>query len=360
MPSPSTAIARTFVAPEVSSVKPFVSVIVPIRNEERFIARCLSAVVSQTYPPDRVEVIVADGMSEDRTRQVIASLPGAERIRVLDNHAKLQAPGLNLCIEAARGDVIVRVDGHTIIAPDYVERCVAALEATGAWNVGGAITNTGITVVGRAIAAAGSSVFGVPGPFHGSARAQFTDTVYMGAWPRAVFEKVGLYSRDLAINEDYELNHRIRAAGGTIYYSPDIRCQYYGRQTLRALMRQYFRYGSGKVKMLARHPRSIKWRHIVAPAFVAALLGGAPVALLSPIVGLAWVGMIASYVGANLAFSARLASRNGWGLLVPISIAFATMHIAWGTGFWFEAATLALRSSSRSTVGMERARGISE
>jgi cellulose synthase/poly-beta-1,6-N-acetylglucosamine synthase-like glycosyltransferase len=324
-------------------VQPLVSIIVPIRDEERLIERCLTAVLNQTYPAERVEVIVADGMSEDRTREVIASLPGAERIRVLDNPAKLQAAGLNLCIESARGDVIVRVDGHTIIAPDYVSHCVAALEATGAWNVGGAISNTGTTAMGRAIAAAGTSSFGVPGAFHGGSRPCFTDTVYLGAWPRAVFDRVGRFSPDLAVNEDYELNHRIRRAGGSIYYSPSIRCQYHGRQTLSALTRQYVRYGRGKVRMLARHPGSLKWRHLVAPCFVAVLMAGAPLALWLPVARAPWVTVVATYAALNVLFSTRLAASSGWGLMPRITAAFATMHLAWGIGFWVELARLARR-----------------
>ncbi|MDL1901223.1 glycosyltransferase family 2 protein [Anaerolineae bacterium CFX9] len=252
-----------------------VSIILPIRNEAAFIAECLGAVLAQDYPPDKLEILIADGMSDDNTLDIIRSLPGAERVTIIPNPDRIQAAGLNRAIEQATGDIIVRVDGHAVIAPDYVRMCVKTLRITGADNVGGAMNPVGITPMGKAIAAAGKSSFAVPTAFHVSQTPQYTDTVYLGAWPRTVFERVGRYRLDVGVNEDYELNFRIRASGGKIFYTPEIRSLYYGRQTLSALWKQYFRYGTSKVKTLRKHPASLRPRQLVAPVFVAGLIGGA-------------------------------------------------------------------------------------
>lgn len=314
--------------------EPFVSVIMPVRNEEGFIARSLGAALAQDYPPERVEVIVADGQSEDHTREVIASLPGAERVQVVDNPQRRQAFGLNLALRQARGEIIVRVDGHTIIAPDYVRQCVQALQESGAVNVGGRMEPLGATPMGRAIAAAGASRFGVPTAFHVSPTPQYTDTVYLGAWRREALLAVGGFDERLRVNEDYELNHRLRQAGGRVYLTPAIRSTYFGRQTIVALARQYFAYGWDRTNTLKLHPDSLKPRQLVAPVFVAALLIGGALATVSATGRIAWMALLAVYALANLIASAQAARRVGWGTLPRLPFVFATMHIAWGLGFW--------------------------
>lgn len=313
---------------------PLVSVIMPVRNEAAFIARSLGAVLAQDYPPDRLEVLIADGMSSDDTLAIIRALPGSERVRIIPNPARKQAEGLNAAIPLARGEIIVRVDGHTIVAPDYVTACVAALQQTGAANVGGAMDPVGVTAFGKAIAAAGKSPFAVPTAFHVSDRAQYTDTVYMGAWPREIFDQVGGFDPDLLTNEDYEHNVRIRQAGGRIYLSPAIRSQYYGRQTLGALARQYYAYGVGKTQTLRQHPRSVRPRHLIAPLFTAGLTAGALLALLHPILLALWLAGIAAYAALNLLSSLRVARRIGLSVAWRLPLVFATIHLAWGAGFW--------------------------
>ncbi len=313
---------------------PFVTVVMPIRNEEAFIARSLGAVLAQDYPPERVEVLIADGLSDDRSAEVIRSLPGSERARIISNPDRIQAAGLNRAIQQARGEYVIRVDGHTVIAPDYVRRCIEALQATGAHNVGGPMDPVGLTPMGRAIAAAGKSSFAVPSAFHVSQKAQYTDTVYMGAWPKQVLDSVGSFDSRYAINEDYELNVRIRQAGGQIYLSPDIRCAYYGRQTLGALARQYLRYGKGKISTLRKHPGSLRLRHLIAPLFVAGLVVGGLLSLAFPWAQALWSAGIIAYIAAALLFSYRIASKTDMSLLWRLLLVFAAMHLAWGAGFW--------------------------
>jgi glycosyltransferase involved in cell wall biosynthesis len=342
-------------------VKPFVSVILPVRNEAAWIARSLGAVLAQDYPADRMEILLVDGGSEDDTLGTVRSLSGAERVRILANPRRNQAAAMNIGIGAARGDIIVRVDGHTVIAPDYIGACVATLAATGAANVGGrmdpvmdSVTDPALDARGlapatewaQAIALATTSAFAAPAAFHTSRTARFTDTVYMGAWPRAVFERVGLFDEALPPNEDYELNYRIRRSGGTIYLSPAIRSTYFARQTLGALARQYFLYGRGKARMLARHPAAVRPRQFVAPAFVAALALGPLVAWRSSAMRFLWLLMVGTYAALNLGVSGRRTrclsaasakGQRGWEvrwLRWRLPVVFLTLHLTWGAGFW--------------------------
>lgn len=313
---------------------PMVSVVMPIRNEARFIKRSLGAVLSQSYPKERIEVIIADGLSTDNTREIIRQMPTEIPVTIIENPLIKQAPGLNLAIQHAKGEIIVRVDGHTIIASDYVQECVRALTETQAANVGGPMRPIGDTVMGKAIASAGKSPFAVPTAFHVSDKAQFTDTVYMGAWRQEIFTHVGLFNEDMIPNEDYELNYRIIKQGGQIYLTPRIRSEYFGRQTLPALARQYFSYGIGKVRTLMLHPASLKLRHLVAPLFVLFTVGGSALIWLHPLISALWVTVMLLYATLNLAFAIRQAAIDRVSVW-RVSLAFLTIHFAWGSGFLF-------------------------
>ena len=305
----------------------------PVRNEGAFIARSLGAALSQSYPADRLEILVADGMSDDRTLEIIRSLPDSMRVKVIPNPERVQSAGLNKLIPLTQGAYIIRLDGHTIIAPDYVQQCVQLLQETGADNVGGAMKPVGMTPTGKAIAAAGKSSFGVPSAFHVSDQPQYTDTVYMGAWPRAVFDRVGLFNTQVGVNEDYEFNVRIRSSGGRIYFSPSIQSEYYSRQTFWQLARQYYRYGRSKVKTLRQHPTSLRLRQIIAPLFVVDLAGGFLLSFADQLFFMLWTLSMITYWTLNFIFSLRAAS----GVAVwRIMIVFFIMHCAWGFGFWRE------------------------
>jgi GT2 family glycosyltransferase len=290
--------------------------------------------LAQRYPPDRVEILVVDGMSADDTLASIHRLPDAQRVRILHNPRRIQAAALNIGLREAQGDVIVRVDGHTIVAPDYINACLSALETSHADAVGGAMVPVGITPMGKAIAAASTSLFGVPAAFHHSQHALFTDTVYLGAWPRSVLVHTGGFNESVHPNEDYELNYRIRRAGGKIYFDPAIRSIYYGRQTLRALITQYFRYGQAKVKTLSLHPGSLRPRHLAAPLFTASLILGLPLAIVCLPIRVLWLGGLTLYAALAVIAALWQATRRSTGLFWRILLVFPAMHLAWGSGFW--------------------------
>ncbi|MGH7568143.1 MAG: glycosyltransferase family 2 protein [Gemmatimonadales bacterium] len=317
--------------------RPSVTVIMPIRNEADFIARSLGAVLDQDYPPERLEVVIADGMSTDDTREVIARVSAAHPdipVTVVDNPGRIVPSGFNQALVRARGDVIVRVDGHTVIASDYVAECVAALGRSGADNVGGRMEAVGEGWFGRAAARATSSRFGVGGArFHYSDREEWVDTVYMGAWPRTVFDRIGPFDEEQVRDQDDEFNYRLAARGGKILLSPRIRSRYYNRSTPRSLWRQYFQYAYWKVRVMQKHPGQMQPRQFVPPAFVATLMVGLLAAPLS--VAGAWLLGIAagSYAAANLAASLVVGGKGSWRELLLLPAAFATLHLAYGLGF---------------------------
>ena len=316
---------------------PFVSVIMPIRNEAAFIGRSLGAVLAQDYPHDRMEVLVADGMSTDDTRTIVQQLAARHpdiQVRLIDNPGKIVPTGFNAALAQARGDVIVRVDGHTIIAPDYVRECMAVLERSGADNVGGRMVAVGTTALGQAVALATSSRFGVGGArFHYSDREEWVDTVYMGAWPRRVFEQLGGFDPELVRNQDDEFNYRLRAQGGRILLNPRIRSQYYNRTSLRSLWRQYYQYGFYKVRVLQKHPRQMRLRQFVPPAFVASILGGALLSPLNKRLRALWALVITAYAIANLMASWRIARKAGRAHLRRLPLVFSILHFSYGLGF---------------------------
>ena len=207
----------------------------PVRNEADIIQRALGAVLAQDYPAARMEVLVVDGLSTDQTvARAQSAADGDPRVKVLANPGRIKSCGINIGLRAARGDVIVRVDGHTIIARDYLSRCVFHLRETGAACVGGPLRFTGVTPTGKAIASAYRSPFCVPSRYRISRHAEYADTVYLGAWPRRVFDQIGSFDEALAINEDYEFSYRIGArAGGFSSRRISIRTITGGRRSAR-------------------------------------------------------------------------------------------------------------------------------
>jgi GT2 family glycosyltransferase len=244
---------------------------------------------------------------------------------------------LNRAIAAAHGESILRLDGHSLPYPDYVARCLEVLEATGAANVGGQwdIRPSGSSWLAKAIAVAVAHRLGAgDARYRTSGVAGEVETVPFGAFPRAWLERVGGYDEFLLTNEDYELNLRLRQAGGRIWFDPQIRSIYFARPSIPALARQYLRYGYWKARMIVRHPRSLRWRQALPPLFVGLTAGAALLAAAWPpalrLLGVQWL----AYLAVLLLAAAREASRRqDWALLVGLSLAFVTIHLCWGSAF---------------------------
>jgi glycosyltransferase involved in cell wall biosynthesis len=312
-----------------------VSVIVPVRNEARTIERFLNSLAGQDVGDLDWEVIAADGMSDDGTREVLASWARKwPKLTVIDNPQHFVSHGLNAAVHAARGDVIIRMDAHTEYAPDYVRQCVAVLEETGTDNVGGPALTRATGWMQRAIAAAYHSRFASGGAgFHDTGYEGPVDTVPYGCWRRSTLERAGLFDESLVRNQDDELNLRIILNGGRVWQSPRIRLWYWPRGSLRALFAQYYQYGFWKIAVIRKHRRPASWRHL-APGFcvlLAVALAAASIFWRWPIAVL--IALAIMYLIASISASISAARRDGWDLLPALPVVFAVYHIAYGLGF---------------------------
>ncbi len=334
MSAPAGSSVGTVTAPAGT---PTVSIVIPVRDEERFIEECLASVLAQDYPADRIEILLVDGMSTDRTRELAAAVL-TERIadgsaRILDNPRGIAPTAMNIGISASTGDVVVRADGHTVLPPDYVRRSVEVLQETGSQCVGGAIRTLGSGAVGRAIAAAQSSRFGVGGVAFrtGRSTAGPVDTVPFGAWPRGLFERIGTFDEELVRNQDDELNFRIVQAGGTVWYDPAICTDYFSVPSLRRFWRQYFQYGEYKVRVAQKRGGFASVRHVVPATFVVTTAASVLLAVgrREPRWALAALGPYAIANGAASIAAARRAQAHP----VRVALAFAVLHTSYGTGF---------------------------
>jgi len=320
------------------SAMPFVSVILPIRNEAAFIERGLASVLRQTYPNDRMEVIVADGMSTDDSRERIIGLAAKSEvpISIVDNIKKIAPTGLNRAIEEAIGEVIIRVDGHCEIEPDYIANCVELLQSGRAEGVGGPIETVGETPRAAAISMAMSSKFGVGGSAFRTVkdREMFTDTVAFPGYTRKIIDQAGAFNEELIRNQDDEYNFRIRKLGGRILLSPLIRSRYYSRSTFASLWKQYFQYGYWKVRVLQMHPKQMSLRQFVPFIFVSLLILLALLAPFSLISRIAFLGVIGTYLAANVTASFLIAGSRIW--TIPyLLLSFSILHTAYGLGSVF-------------------------
>jgi succinoglycan biosynthesis protein ExoA len=314
--------------------RPVVTLVVAMRNEARFIEACLRSIVAQDYPADRLEVLVYDGGSTDDSTAIVARIAAAHPwVSLLPNPRRIQAAAWNLGIGRARGEIVGIVSGHVELAPGYVAAAVAALARTGADMVGGPARAESEGVVGRAVALATSTPFGVGGArFHYATTEEEVDTVFMGLCRTDVYRAL-LFDEEMVRNQDDELSYRLLDRGGRIILDPAIESRYRNRATLRGLARQYFAYGFWKVRVMQKHPRQIRIRHLVPPAFVAAVIVSLVAAAVAGTPGLVLLGLVlGSYAVANLAASAWAVRRSGIVLLPLVAAVYAVVHVSYGSG----------------------------
>jgi succinoglycan biosynthesis protein ExoA len=313
-----------------------VSVIVPCRNERDYIEEFIAGVLGQRDLEEDLEVLIADGCSDDGTRELVAAWSQRDsRVIMVDNPQRTTPYALNRAIERSSGEVIVRMDVHTEYAPDYIATCLATLIATGADNVGGPARTRarGYWQVANAIAY--RSPFSVGGArFHDPTYEGPVDTVTYGCWPREVFQRVGLFDTELVRNQDDEFNLRLTRSGGRIWQNPSIKSWYFPRSSLISLFRQYQQYGYWKVRVIQKHRLPASWRHLVPVSFLLLLL---LVALAAPFwQPAAWtlVCLLILYLLASIA-AGYLACRGaaGMGYLMAMPLVFASYHFGYGSGF---------------------------
>jgi succinoglycan biosynthesis protein ExoA len=317
-----------------------VSVIVPCYNEQATIRQLLDAIYNQTYPKNEVEVVIADGLSTDQTRTLITEYqlkhPDLE-IRIIDNLHRAIPSGLNRAIEAAKGTFIVRMDAHSIPNCDYIQNCIKGLEEGlgdtigGIWNIQPGAS----TWVAKAIAIAASHPLGAGDAYYRiGGIAQEVDTVPFGAFHRELIDKIGMFDETLLTNEDYEFNARLRQSGGRVWLDPRISSIYYARPTLNELAKQYWRYGYWKAQMLRKHPKTLRWRQILPPLFVVALLGFGILSFAWNLARwlLAFIVLLYTIVifGIGIQMSLQHSSPS---LAIGVPLAIATIHFSWGTAF---------------------------
>ncbi|MEO7753048.1 MAG: glycosyltransferase family 2 protein [Terracoccus sp.] len=309
---------------------PAVSVVMPLRNEERHLADAVAAVVDQGYPGD-LQIVLAVGPGQDDTLGVARRLAAADdRIVVVENPSGRTPDALNLALAAASNEVIVRVDGHGFLSHGYIEHAVRLLEQTGAANVGGVMLAVGVTDFEKAVAVAMRSPLGVGGArFHTGGRPGPADTVYLGVFRREVLDSVGGYDARFARAQDWELNYRIRQGGGVVWFDPDLTVQYRPRPTLRQLALQYRDYGRWRRVVAVRHQGSINLRYLAPPTALAAcalgLVGGF---VWRPL----WLVPAAYLAGVGVG-GVAIARDEDPTVAARLPVVLATMHFSWGWGF---------------------------
>ncbi len=314
---------------------PFVTIIMPIRNEADYIERSIRSVLDNDYPARKMEILVIDGMSDDGTREIVTRLSKVDsRIRMLDNPKLITPSAMNIGIKAAQGDLFIRVDGHVEIPADFIAKSIRCLhEHPEAWIAGGYIKTVADSFTGKAIAAAMRSPIGVGnsrfrlGDYEG-----WVDTLAFGAHHKWVLDKIGYFDEELVRNQDDEFNLRTILAGGKIWMSKSIQSTYFSRGSLHKLWKQYFQYGFWRIRTLQKHKRPASFRQLVPMFFILSLL-------LPALIGFIWkpfwillVIEAALYVLALVVGALDVGRKSGWQYTPLSPVVFAVLHFAYGLG----------------------------
>jgi glycosyltransferase involved in cell wall biosynthesis len=349
------------VSSHVSPTPPFVSIVVPCRNEETYLASCLDSVLAGDYPRSRLEVLVVNGGSSDHTAEILARYAANHQgVVALDNPQGTTPKALNIGIRAASGDIIVRMDAHVLYPPDYVRRLVAGLEESGADNVGGVLETVPAedTPIARAIALGISHRFGV-GNSHfriGTDERREVDTVPFGCFRREVFERIGLFDEELIRNQDDEFNFRIITQGGRVLLLPDVFCRYFARRSLDQLARMYYQYGYFKPLVARKVGRVMTVRQLIPALLVAALSSSAAAGIWVPSARAVFVLVATSYLTLVLVCSVSAVRTHGLHCGAVLAAVFPTLHFSYGAGFLLGIRDhlLTRRAPRTSALGLSR------
>jgi glycosyltransferase involved in cell wall biosynthesis len=335
---------------------PLVSVVVPCRNERPHIADCLASVLEGDYPADRLEVLVADGMSDDGTRDVLADWAARDaRVHWFDNPARTTPAALNAAIRRSHGDVVVLMGAHCRYPPHYVSRLVAWLERSEADVVGGVCRTlpSGKGPLARAIALALAHPFGVGNSYFriGTGQPRWVDTVPFGCYRRGVFERIGLFDEELVRNQDDEFNYRLLGHGGRLLLVPEVVSEYFARDSMAKLARMFYQYGRFKPVVIRKLGRVVTGRQLVPPLFVLGLLATPLLALVSTRAAVPALALGLVYATAASLAALRAAWRDGAACTLLLALTFPVMHVAYGTGFLRGAAAVLFRRGGVAEPG---------
>jgi len=320
-----------------SQILPMVTLIMPVRNEQKAIRQSLDSVLAQNYPADRLEVLMADGMSDDGTRAIVEEIARRDpRVRLVDNQARIMAAGFNTALTSARGEIIVLLGGHSEIAVDFVRESVALLrEHPEAWCVGGPISHDAHSPFGKAVAVAMSHRLGVGNASHHFASYEgYAEGAPFPALWRWVFQRVGMLDERLVRNQDDEFYYRIRQAGGKVYISPRIRYTYFVRERMGQLFRQYFQYGFWRIPVMKKHQRPTTIRQVIPSLFYLTCICLLIVGLWfkQPIIALA---LPALYAAALVAVGLSVLPKVGFQIAYRVPLAIGTLHAGYALGLMY-------------------------
>ena len=323
---------------------PQISIIIPTFNEADFIAPCITSLLEGDYPSSKIELLVIDGGSTDETCAVVNSLRSTyQQIKLLHNPKKIVPSAMNIGIEAASNEIIIWVGAHALYQHDYLLNCVRILLEEDCASVGGIIKPIGKTMVGKAIAIATVNKFGIGNAKYRNAKnRQSVDTVFGGCWKKENVLKVGGFNEKWVRNQDYEFNHRLRTEIGEIILDPSICCEYYCRESLSGLAKQYFGYGFWRFQTLVKHPSSFSPRQAAPLLLLLGLLFSLIILFFNPTLGLI---IPSTYLVMSLAVSITLSIKTrklSHFFLLPLI--FATLHLSWAFGFYKNAIKTALRN----------------
>ena len=316
----------------------FVSIIIPCRNEEKFIGECFNSILEQDYPKESLEILVADGMSTDKTRDILKTYANKYSfIHWFENPKKFVPEALNIMISLAKGEVIIRMDAHNEYPKNYISKCIQYLYEYKVDNIGGIwLTLPGAeTIIAKAIALALSSGFGVGNALFriGVKEPTYVDTVPFGCYRKEVFNKIGLFDEDLIRNQDDEFNARLIKNGGKILLAPDIISCYYARETYGKLWRMYYQYGYFKPLVATKIKSIFTLRQLIPVILVGSLIILSLAEFFSKYIFLLFLIEVITYIVANFIFSFLLAIKNGLMLLQSLMVSFMVLHFSYGIGY---------------------------
>ncbi|OGF50366.1 MAG: hypothetical protein A2231_02410 [Candidatus Firestonebacteria bacterium RIFOXYA2_FULL_40_8] len=316
-------------------LSPYISIILPIRNEERYIDRCLAGILKQSIPKEKYEVIVIDAKSKDKSKELLNKYTKVINIRIFDDNKGKIASGLNIGIKNALGRIIIRVDARTVLSENYIKMLLETQEETGADNVGGVQKPIADGVTQQAIGISMSSPFGVGNAqFRLGNKSGFVDTVYLGCFKREIFDRIGYFDEgNSLISEDSDMNQRIRETGGKVYLNKDIIAYYYPRESFLDFWKLYFHYGEARAGNIIKTKKLTSWRQSVPPLLIISLLLTLIGGLFSIVLIYIFISIVGLYLVLDLIISGIVSFNKKQARLLPLLfIAFPCMHFSWGSG----------------------------